>query len=55
MPEAVESEKVHFFQGLIGGQFFKGHAVGSDEDSGAVIAVVAVHEDLFLGAIAENG
>jgi len=55
MPEAVETEEVHFFQGLLGGPFFDGHAIGGHEDAGAVVAVAAMHENLLVGVLAEVG
>src|SRR6266436_5264553 len=54
MPESIESEKVHFFQGLLRWQFFEGHAVNSHKNAGAVIAIAAVHKDLFLRAVSED-
>ncbi len=51
---SVESEVVHFFQSLIRRQFFKGHAVAGNKNAGAVVAVVAVHENFFLRIVAEN-
>ena len=47
MPEAVETEKIHFFHGLFGGPFFNGHAVGGDKYPGAIVAKTAVHENFL--------
>ena len=55
MPKTVEAEKIHLLQGLLGGPFFEGHAIGGDEDAGAIIAEAAVHENLFFGIIVEEG
>lgn len=55
MPEAVETEEVHFFQCLLGGPFFDGHAIGGHEDAGAVVAIAAMHENLLVGVIAKVG
>ena len=45
MPKAVETKKVHFFDGLLGRPFLHGHAIGRDEDAGAVFAKAAMDED----------
>src|ERR1700722_2993502 len=54
MPDTVVPKIVHFFQGLIGRQFFKSHAVAGDKNAGAVFSVVAVHKDCFLRIVAEQ-
>jgi hypothetical protein len=55
MPEAVEAEEVHFFQGLLRGPLFDGHAIGGHEDAGAVVAIAAMHEDFLARVVAEVG
>ena len=47
MPESVEAEEVHFFHGVFRGPFLESHAVGSHENSGAIITKAAVHENLL--------
>jgi len=54
VPESVEAEEEHFVQGLLGGPFFDGHAVGGDEDAGTVVAKTAMHEDFLIGIVAEE-
>lgn len=48
MPETVESEEIHLFDGLRGRPAIMRHAIGGDEDSGAVVAETAVHEYFFV-------
>ena len=55
VPEAVEAEEVHFLGGLFGGPFLEGHAIGSDENTGAIVAKTAVHENLLPRSAAEEG
>ena len=55
VPESVEAEEVHFFQGLFRGPFFDGHAVSGDKHAGTIIAEAAVHEYFLLRIIAEHG
>ena len=55
MPEAVEAEEVHFLGGLFGGPFLEGHAIGSDENTGAIVAKTAVHENFLARSAAEEG
>src|SRR5579864_2260847 len=52
MPESVEAEEIHLFDGFVGGPFLHGHAVGGDENSGAVFAEMAMNEDLLCGIVA---
>src|SRR5262249_41886868 len=54
MPETVETEEIHFVQGLLGGPAIVSHAIGGDEDAGAVVTETAVHEDLFFGIVVEK-
>jgi hypothetical protein len=54
MPGAVETEVVHFLQGLIGRPLFDGHAIGGDEDAGAIFTEMAMHEDFLRGIVAEK-
>jgi len=54
MPKAVETKKIHLLEGLLGGPFFEGHAIGGNEDAGAVISEAAVHKYFFFGIIAEQ-
>src|SRR5215468_11801675 len=48
MPESVETEKVHFFHRLLRGPSVESHAVGCDENAGAVIAKPAVNKYPFF-------
>src|SRR6267143_1949069 len=54
MPKAVEAKKIHLLQSLLGGPFFEGHAIGGDEDAGAIIAEAAVHKNFLFGVIVEQ-
>ena len=54
MPKAVEAKKIHLLQGLFGGPFFEGHAIGGNEDAGAIIAEAAVHKFFSFGVIVEK-
>src|SRR6267143_52615 len=54
MPKAVEAKKIHLLQGLLGGPFFEGHAIGGNEDAGAIIAEAAMHENFLFGVIVEE-
>ena len=54
MPQAVEAKEIHLLDGLIGGPFFGGDAIGGDEDAGAIVAEVAVDEDLVARIVAEE-
>src|SRR6266850_2415263 len=55
MPESVEAKKIHLLQSSLGGPFFQGHAIGGNEDAGAIIAEAAVHKNCLFGAIVEQG
>ncbi len=54
MPEAVETEEVHFLDGLVGRPAVVRHAIGGYENAGAIIAEAAVDEDFFF-VILEEG
>ena len=54
MPEAVETEEVHFLDGLVGRPVIVSHAIGGDENAGAIVAEAAVDEDFFF-VILEEG
>src|SRR5580704_6170409 len=54
MPESVESEIKHFLHSLLRRKFFKGDPVESHKNSGAVIAVAAMHEYFFLRIVAKQ-
>ena len=45
VPEAAETEEIHFVHGLLGSPFVEGHAIGRDEDARAILAEAAMHED----------
>ena len=47
MPESVEAEEVHFFHGLFRGPLLESHAIGSDENSGAIVTKAAVDENFL--------
>ena len=53
MPKTIEAEEVHLLQGLIRRPFFEGHAIGCDEDAGAIVAEAAVHENFLRRIVAE--
>ena len=55
MPKTVEAKKIHLVQGLLGGPFLEGHAIGGNEDAGAIIAEAAVHENLLFRIVVEKG
>ena len=55
MPKTVEAKKIHLIQGLLGGPFLDSHAIGGNEDAGAIITEAAVHENFFFGIIVEKG
>jgi hypothetical protein len=54
MPKAIETEIIHFACSLLGGPFFKDHAISSDKDAGAIIAEMAVDENLLTGIVAKK-
>jgi len=54
MPKAVESEEIHFVHGLLRGPAFVCHAIGGDENAGAIVTKSTVDEDFFFGVIAEE-
>ena len=54
MPESVETEKIHFLDGLFGGPFFHGHAIRGDENACAIVTETAVHEEFFSRIVAEK-
>ncbi len=54
MPYAVEAEEVHFLDGLIRRPFLKGNAIDGDENAGAILAEVAVHEHFLPRIVAEK-
>lgn len=48
MPETVEAEKVHFLEGLVRRPVVIRHAVGGDENAGAIIAESTVDKNFFV-------
>ena len=54
MKKAIESEEIHFFNGLPREPAVVSHAVGGDENAGAVVAELAVNKYFFL-FISEEG
>ena len=52
---AVKTEGVHLVERLLSRPMLHGHAVGSDEDASAVLAVLAVDEDSFVRVGGKNG
>jgi len=48
VPAAVETEEIHFLDGLIGGPGVMRYAIARDENARAIIAEAAVNENLFL-------
>src|SRR6516162_11080596 len=55
VPEAVEPEKVHFADGLLGSPPVDRYAIGSDKRAGAIIPETAVHENLSFRILAKQG
>src|SRR5438128_2654663 len=54
MPEAVETEEVHFLQSLIGRPVLESHAIRRDENAGAIIAEPAVDKDFLMPVLEER-
>src|ERR1700730_9559113 len=54
MPETVESQIEHFLYSSLRWKFFNGDPGKSNENTGAVIAVAAMHKNLFLRVVAKN-
>jgi hypothetical protein len=54
VPQAVEAEEIHFFDGLVGGPFLEGDAISGDENAGAIVAEAAVQEGLLPGIVVEE-
>lgn len=54
VPETVETEEIHFLDGLFGGPFFHGHAIRGDEHAGAIVTETAMHKDFFSRIVAEK-
>ena len=54
VPEAVEAEEIHFFQGLIGRPLLHGHAIDGGEHAGAIVTEAAVNEDLLPRMVAKK-
>ena len=52
MPEAVETEEIHFFDCLMRRPVIMRHAIGGDENAGAIVAEAAVNEN-FVAVIFE--
>ena len=48
MPEAVEAEEIHFLDGLMRKPVVVRHAIGGDENAGAIVAESAMNEDFFV-------
>jgi len=48
VPEAVETEEIHFLDGLVGEPMIVRHAIGGDEDAGAIVAEPAMNENLVV-------
>ena len=54
MPERIEVELVHFGERLLWRPVFESHAIGGDKYAGAVLAIVAVHEDSLLRTLRQG-
>src|SRR5690348_2228522 len=54
MPKAVEAEEIHFVHGLLRRPAFIGHAIGGDENAGAIVAKTAMDENSFFGIVAKE-
>lgn len=48
MPETVETEEIHFFDGLLRRPVIVRHAIGGDENAGAIVAEPAMNENFFV-------
>ena len=48
MPEAVEAEEIHFLDGLVGRPVVVRHAIGGDENAGAIVAESAMNENFVV-------
>src|SRR3981189_1163684 len=47
MPEAIETEEIHFFHCLFSSPLLKGHAIDGGENAGAIVTEAAVHENFL--------
>lgn len=54
MPEVVEAKLHHFGEGLFGSPIFKGDAVDSDHNAGAILAELAMDENGLGRSIAKD-
>ena len=54
MPEAVETKEVHFLDRLIGRPVVVRHAVGGNENAGAIIAEAAMDKNFFVPVVEER-
>lgn len=48
MPKAVETEEIHFLDGLIGKPAIMRHSIGSNKNSSSIMAKAAVDKNLFV-------
>ena len=48
MPEAVETEEIHFFDCLMRKPVIVSHAIGGDENAGAIVAESAMNENFVV-------
>jgi len=54
VPQAVETEEIHFSYGLFRSPFLRNHAKGGDENAGAIVTEMAVHEDFLPRIVVEK-
>ena len=54
MPETVETEEIHFFNGLLRRPVIMRHAIGGDENASAIVAEAAMNENFFFGIVAKE-
>src|SRR5215467_5478153 len=55
VPEAVETEEIHFVHRLFGGPLVHAHTVGGNENAGAVVPEAAVHKNLLVRLVVKQG
>jgi len=54
MPEAVETEEIHFLDCLMRKPVIVSHAIGGYENAGAIVAEAAMNEDFFFVILEER-
>lgn len=54
MPKTVETEEIHLFDGLLRRPVIMCHAIGGDENAGAIVAEPAVNENFVVVILEER-